>query len=236
MSRINCVRSSTRQGKAASRLRSCVGDKSWSKRTRSAWVEAAMPAISSTLPEPMSVAGSGLGGAAEVLQRPGRRRSKSSSRNSARDSSAPRSADSPAWLFEACIRDFAPRAPSEGPRGKRGEQILGTPRPYLRSAHPCVSRARANTELHPYQNRARSPAQGSDPTVGVEACSIRRRFDARACEGPEPPRRLPICEASPFNRRRPYAIAGPQLPVISKRQGTGDGPIPVETEAGRCSL
>ena len=67
MSRINWVRSSTRQGSAASRLRSCVGERSWSKSTRSASAEAATPAISSTLPEPTRVAGSRLGAALHQL-------------------------------------------------------------------------------------------------------------------------------------------------------------------------
>ena len=58
MSRISCVRSSTRHGSAASRLRSCVGERSWSNSTRSASVEAATPASSSALPEPISIAGS----------------------------------------------------------------------------------------------------------------------------------------------------------------------------------
>jgi len=61
MSRINWVRSRTRQGSAASRLRNWVGERSWSKRTRSASTDAARAAISSTLPEPMRVAGSGRG-------------------------------------------------------------------------------------------------------------------------------------------------------------------------------
>src|SRR5579859_2407688 len=59
MSRMSWVRSRTRQGSWASRLRSCVGVRSWSKTTRSAWLAAATPAISSTLPAPMSVAASG---------------------------------------------------------------------------------------------------------------------------------------------------------------------------------
>ena len=93
MSRISCVLSSTRQGSAASRLRSCVGDKSWSNSTRSASAEAATPAISSTLPDPISVAGSGLARRCSSSATTTPPALVTSSRNSASDSSASRPAE-----------------------------------------------------------------------------------------------------------------------------------------------
>src|SRR6266567_4865230 len=93
MSRMSCVRSRTRQGSALSRLRSCVGERSWSKSTRSAPVEAATPAISSTLPAPLSVAGSGRARRCKSSAAISAPALETSSRNSARDSSASRAVD-----------------------------------------------------------------------------------------------------------------------------------------------
>jgi len=78
------------QGSAASRLRSCVGERSWSNRTRSALVDAATPAISSTLPAPISVAGSGRARRCMISAATWPPALSTSSRNSAIDSSASR--------------------------------------------------------------------------------------------------------------------------------------------------
>ena len=90
MSRINWVRSKTRQGRSRSKLRSWVGERSWSNSTRSALTDAAMPAISSTLPEPISVAGSGCGRRCKTSATTYPPALITSSRNSARDSSVSR--------------------------------------------------------------------------------------------------------------------------------------------------
>ena len=59
MSRIRLVRSTTRQPSACSRLRCCTPESGWSKITSSADVSPLRAPISSTLPLPAKVAGSG---------------------------------------------------------------------------------------------------------------------------------------------------------------------------------
>jgi hypothetical protein len=60
MSRMSCERSMTWQGSRDSMLRSCEGVRSWSKRTSEALVEATTSTISSSLPWPTRLEGSGL--------------------------------------------------------------------------------------------------------------------------------------------------------------------------------
>src|SRR6185436_13198497 len=61
ISRINCVRSTTLRSSRLFSSRSCAGDNSLSKITRSASASAAACASTSTLPLPRNVAGSGFG-------------------------------------------------------------------------------------------------------------------------------------------------------------------------------
>ncbi len=88
MSRISCVRSITRRFTILSILRCCDGLRSWSKRSTSASTEAAAPAISSSLPAPTSVAGSGRSRRCRISPTTLAPALSASARSSASDSSA----------------------------------------------------------------------------------------------------------------------------------------------------
>ena len=107
MSRINCVRSSTLAGRASSRLRCCVGVRSWSNTTRSARRELASAASSRTLPWPNSVAASGAWRAWLMRSSTSAPALAANSANSSRDSSGSLGQNARACLaFSAGARPF----------------------------------------------------------------------------------------------------------------------------------
>jgi len=181
MSRINCVRSRTRQGNAASRLRSCVGERSRSKTTRSALVEAATAAISSTFPEPMRVAGSRRGRRcrSSVATKPPALTS--SSRNSARDSSAlrPGEADESAERSEGDDGAVSGAEPPEGPAPKRSPDDA---RP-LRAARLVGERGSRSTATRTACSGSPPPRPGSADGVCDRPRSVPDLYAPRTNQG-----------------------------------------------------
>ena len=156
MSRINCVRSSTRQGSAASRLRSCVGVRSWSKSTRSAsWKpqrRQSPPPCRSRSAWPDRAAG-GAAAASATTWPPAL---DTSSRNSARDSSASRPGDLARKASSARRSGLSWEASeSSGAPGSLASRRTPGRR---RARHACAVAVRADPKVHSHQDGSLRPA------------------------------------------------------------------------------